>query len=116
MSGPINPTGSIPTLTVTAPRVTPAGAAAAYDAASGVGAAGGGDFGTALSRAVQDGLQGALDAGRTADVAATNGIEGRGNLTQVVTAVSNAELALQSTVAIRDRVVSAYQQIMQMPI
>ena len=32
------------------------------------------------------------------------------------TAVSNAEAALQTVVAVRDKVVSAYQEIMQMPI
>ena len=31
-------------------------------------------------------------------------------------AVSNAEVALQTVVAVRDKVVSAYQEIMQMPI
>ena len=39
-----------------------------------------------------------------------------GDLTQVGTAVSRAELALQTTVAIRDRVVQAYQEIIRMPI
>jgi flagellar hook-basal body complex protein FliE len=34
----------------------------------------------------------------------------------VVSAVAKAELALQTTVAIRDRVVQAYQDIMRMPI
>jgi flagellar hook-basal body complex protein FliE len=34
----------------------------------------------------------------------------------VVAAVSKAELALQTTVTIRDRVVQAYQDIMRMPI
>ena len=43
-------------------------------------------------------------------------IAGGGNLTEVVQAVSRAELALQTTTAIRDRVVSAYQDIMRMPI
>jgi hypothetical protein len=40
----------------------------------------------------------------------------RGNLTEVVTAVSKAQLALQTATTIRDRMVQAYQQIMQMPI
>ena len=31
-------------------------------------------------------------------------------------AVSNAEVALQTVVAVRDKVVSAYQDILQMPI
>jgi flagellar hook-basal body complex protein FliE len=34
----------------------------------------------------------------------------------VVLAVARAELALQTTVAIRDRVVQAYQDVMRMPI
>jgi flagellar hook-basal body complex protein FliE len=33
-----------------------------------------------------------------------------------VTAISRAELALQSATAIRDRVVQAYQDVMKMPI
>jgi flagellar hook-basal body complex protein FliE len=34
----------------------------------------------------------------------------------VVTAVSNAEMTLQTVVAVRDRVLNAYQEIMRMPI
>ena len=34
----------------------------------------------------------------------------------MVTAVANAELALQTVVAVRDQVVAAYQEIMRMPI
>ncbi len=69
-------------------------------------------FGTALTQA----LQGVVDAGHEADRQAASGIAGTGNLTDVVTAVNRAELALQSTTAIRDRVVQAYQDIMKMPI
>ena len=38
------------------------------------------------------------------------------HLTQVVTAVSRAELALQTTTAVRDRVLQAYQDIIKMSI
>ena len=41
---------------------------------------------------------------------------GTGDVTSAVTAIARVELVLQSATAIRDRVVSAYQQIMQMPI
>jgi flagellar hook-basal body complex protein FliE len=34
----------------------------------------------------------------------------------VVTAVTNAELTLETVVAVRDRVVQAYQDILRMPI
>jgi flagellar hook-basal body complex protein FliE len=34
----------------------------------------------------------------------------------VVTALSQTELAMQSMVAVRDKVISAYEEIMRMPI
>ena len=76
------------------------------------GAASSGDFGGLLSRA----LQGVVDTGHDADAKSMQAIAGGGNITDVVTAVSKAELALQSTTAIRDRVVQAYQDIMRMAI
>lgn len=101
----------IPTITV-----TPSAAAGAYarvdSGNQGPGGAGAGGFGAALQRAVE----GVVQTGHDADAKAMTAIAGGGNLTDVVTAVSRAELALQSTVAIRDRVVQAYQDIMRMPI
>ena len=72
----------------------------------------GGGFGDMISRA----LQGVVDTGENADTKSMQAIAGGGNITDVVTAVSKAELALQSTTAIRDRVVQAYQDIMRMAI
>ena len=105
--------------------VTPAGAAQAYARASGAGEAGGDvgqalggqspggqGFGAVLSRA----LDGVVQAGHDADAQSVRAISGAGNLTEVATAVSRAELALQGAVAIRDKVVQAYQDIMRMPI
>lgn len=37
-------------------------------------------------------------------------------LSDLVTAVSNAELTLNTVVAVRDRVINAYQEILRMPI
>jgi flagellar hook-basal body complex protein FliE len=96
--------------------VRPSAAAAAYarvdSGAQGAGDAGTGDFGATLQQA----LQGAVDAGHAADAKAMGALNGTGNLTEVVTAVARAQLALQSATAIRDRVVQAYQDIMKMPI
>lgn len=75
-------------------------------------AAAGGDFGKMLSGA----MQGAVDQGAQAEAQARGAISGQGNLLDVVTAVSRAELSLQTTVAVRDRVVQAYQDIMHMTI
>jgi len=104
-------------VTIPSITVTPSGAAGAYarvqsgDLGGASGASGGG-FGDVLSRA----LSGVVDAGHQADAKSMQAIGGQGNLTDVVTAVSRAELALQSAVAIRDRVVQAYQDVMRMPI
>lgn len=43
-------------------------------------------------------------------------VMGNADLTDVVMAVNNAEVTLQSVVAIRDKVISAYQEILRMPI
>lgn len=41
---------------------------------------------------------------------------GKVELSDLVTAVSNAELTLNTVVAVRDRVINAYQEIIRMPI
>ena len=91
--------------------VRPSAAAQAYSKV----ASGSGDdvgFGAVLGRAIG----GVVDAGHQAGAQAITAIKGGGNYTDVVTAVSHAELALQSAVAIRDKVVQAYQDVMRMPI
>ena len=40
----------------------------------------------------------------------------RADLVDVVTAVAETELAVQTLVTVRDRVISAYQEVMRMPI
>ena len=101
--------------------VTPSAAARAYartDAPAGAPAgalAGTGDasgFGATLQRAMES----AVNTGHQADSQAMQALAGGGNLTDVVTALSRAELTLQSATAIRDRVVQAYQDIIRMPI
>ena len=97
---------------MTAVPITAASAASAYARTGSGQPASLEGFGNALTQA----LQGVVDAGHAADKQAAAGIAGTGNLTEVVTAVNRAELALQTTTAIRDRVVQAYQDIMKMPI
>ena len=43
-------------------------------------------------------------------------VQGKGDMIDVVTAVAETEVALQSMVSIRDRVISSYEEIMRMPI
>lgn len=53
---------------------------------------------------------------KQAELMSMKAVKGTANMQEVVMAVSNAEVALQTVVAVRDKVVSAYQEIMQMPI
>lgn len=93
--------------------VTPRAAVDAYARVDlGQPGAEGGGFGAALQQA----FGGVLDAGHAADTQAKIAITEGGNLTEVVSAIARAELALQTTMAVRDRVVQAYQDIMRMPI
>ena len=50
------------------------------------------------------------------DLVVDGRLTGQGSVTDVVLAVSRAELALQTATAVRDRVVTAYQDVMRMPI
>lgn len=93
-------------------RPDPLAAAAAYRAAAQPASGQGADFGAVLSRALEQ----AVEVGRSADAAATAALTGQGSVTEVVLAVSRAEVALQTAVALRDRVIGAYQEIMRMPI
>lgn len=86
----------------------PAGVAAPGSAA---GAASGG-FGDMVEGLVGDAAQ----TMRQAEQASAMQVAGKGDLIDVVTAIGAAETALDTVVAVRDRVVSAYGEIMRMQI
>ena len=58
----------------------------------------------------------AIETGEKAERMTAAAIQDKADLTEVVQAVTNAEVTLQTVVAVRDRIISAYQQIMRMPI
>lgn len=51
-----------------------------------------------------------------ADNAASAVVSGDANLVDVVTSVSAAEVSLETAIAVRNRMIEAYQEIMRMPI
>ena len=53
---------------------------------------------------------------RKGEQASLQAATGKADLAQVTEAVNNAEVAVQTVSAMRDRVVAAYQDIMRMPI
>ncbi len=70
------------------------------------------DFG----KLVAEGMQGVMQAGATSDKLSLDLVNGQANVVDVVTAISQTELAMESMVAVRDKVISAYEEIMRMPI
>ncbi len=100
---------TIPTITI-----TPSAAADAYNRTSRGTVSGGTppNFGASVANALEQAVQ----TGHSADTQAVKAIGGSGNLTEVVAALSHAEMTLQTATAIRDRVVQAYQDIIKMPI
>ena len=87
--------------------------AAALDPGAGAEAMSpGGGFGDILKSAMSD----VMKSSRNAETQMANQVQGKAQLVDVVTAVSSAEQSLETVMAIRDQVISAYQEIMRMPI
>jgi len=72
----------------------------------------GGSFADMLAQQVQ----GVVDAGAKSDQMAIDMVNGKANVVDMVTALSETEMAIESMVTVRDRVISAYEEIMRMPI
>lgn len=70
------------------------------------------DFGQMVS----DSIQNVVETGKKSDQLSTDMVNGQANIVDVVTAISQTELAVESLVTVRDRVISAYEEIMRMPI
>jgi flagellar hook-basal body complex protein FliE len=103
---------------------TPNFAAGAYASTQGLGAgnllrkpqgatgAGGPDFAAMIGQA----LESTADSGRKADTQMASVAAGRADVVDVVTAVAESEAAIETLVAVRDRVIAAYEEIMRMPV
>ena len=57
-----------------------------------------------------------VEAGRKSDAQTQAMAVGKANIVDVVTAVSETEVAVDALVSVRDRVIAAYEEIMKMPI
>jgi flagellar hook-basal body complex protein FliE len=89
------------------------GGAAMPQAGAAAKEAAGGSSGDFLEKAISETVDtGKVSESRMASTAAAKDT----SLVDVVTAVSEAETTLQTVVAVRDKVISAYLDIMKMPI
>ncbi len=74
------------------------------------------DEGPGFSELVQNAVADAIKSSKVAETQMTAHSEGKADLVDVVTAISSAQSNLETVMAVRDQVISAYQQIMQMSI
>jgi flagellar hook-basal body complex protein FliE len=102
---------------------TAAGAAKAYATLAKLGdptgaaakikdTSGGENFGAML----KDAMSAVNQSARASDTQAQALATGKANVVDVVTAVAESEVAVETLVAVRDRVIAAYEEIMRMPI
>jgi flagellar hook-basal body complex protein FliE len=100
---PINPANAIAAYSNTARAAVPTGEMLPQS-------------GQTFANLVEKAGEQALQATKGGEQASIQAIAGKADLNDVVTAVSNAEITLQTVVAVRDRVVGAYLDILKMPI
>lgn len=74
------------------------------------------DAGSSFGSMLKDQLAGIVETGRKSDSQALAMANGKANVVDVVTAVAETEVAVETLVSVRDRVISAYEDIMRMPI
>lgn len=105
--------------------IAPAAAAAAYQAtakigadtgAAGAAAIGGANGTPSFAQFLESAVKDAVGTMKTGETMAISQAAGQADMVSVVNAVNAAELTLDTVVAVRDRVIQAYQSIMQMPI
>jgi len=105
--------------------IAPAAATAAYQAiakigaegvAPGVASAGSAGAAPSFSHFLEGAMKNAVSTMKGGEEMAARQAAGRADMVSVVNAVNAAELTLDTVVAVRDRVIQAYQSIMNMPI
>lgn len=80
------------------------------------GASAGGDSGTSFASVLKHAIGEVDQIGRKSDAQTRAVAAGKANMVDVVTAVSQTEVAIDAVVAVRDKIISAYEDIMKMPI
>jgi N-acetylglutamate synthase/N-acetylornithine aminotransferase len=57
-----------------------------------------------------------VNTGNASEQMSMNMVNGKADMVDVVTAMSQAEIAMETMVTVRDKVIAAYEEIMRMPI
>ena len=72
--------------------------------------------GESFGKMLQDAASSLTDTLNKSEQASLQAVTGNADLASVTQAVTDAQVALQTVVAVRDRVIAAYQDIIKMPI
>lgn len=101
-----------------APLVAMKAYAAAQQATQPVaaGASAASSSGTSFSQILQNVVGDLTHSTRQAETQMAAHASGKADLVDVVTSVASAETSLETMMAVRDQVISAYQEIMRMPL
>ena len=101
--------GSVANASATLARL---GDTAALTKGPGDTAANGPNFGSLL----KDTMSSLTKTARNSDAQTVALVNGKSNIVDVVTAVAETEVAIDTLVSVRDRVIQSYEEIMKMPI
>jgi flagellar hook-basal body complex protein FliE len=74
------------------------------------------DQGSPFADLVKSAIKEAVKIGEKQEAISIAAINGRADMNQVVTAIAEAEATLQTVVAVRDKVLEAYKEVLRMPI
>jgi flagellar hook-basal body complex protein FliE len=78
--------------------------------------AGNGGSETSFTSVLKEAMDAVNEAGKKSDTQTRAMVNGKSNMVDVVTAVAETEVAIDAVVAVRDKVIAAYEEIMRMPI
>jgi flagellar hook-basal body complex protein FliE len=96
--------------------IDPLAAARAYQQTARAAGAAAGDDAMDFGQLVQQAVREAGVTAGAAEASAMSVAAGQGDIVDVVTAIAAAETQLETVIAVRDQVISAYQEILRMPI
>ncbi|WND02145.1 flagellar hook-basal body complex protein FliE [Temperatibacter marinus] len=71
---------------------------------------------SAFSNLIEDAIGDVSDATKASELTGAKAIANQADMVDVVTAASNAELVVSTMTAVRDKVISSYNEIIKMPI
>ena len=108
MASPISAVSAYTTIA----KLTNGGAASQAGSLTGASGLKGPSFGSMLENVIT----GIVQKGQETDAKVVQMAAGKADLTDVVTAVAETEVAVETLVSVRDKVISAYEEIFRMPI